>query len=198
MRIVAIALGAALVVPTLVAAQASDGQVQAALQAAEAGQPYDPASIAASPIAGWVEYAALRRNIDTLPSSQGQAFLARYPGQAVAEAFRQAWLPALARRQDWPGFLAAWSPSIQDTTLRCVALNARQALGQVDATWTSDAQAIWRASGKALPGECDAPFALLANYVGLSPRVGESAETRGRRTCSAGECSRTVSMTQVR
>ena len=36
----------------------------AALQAAEAGQPYDPASIAASPIAGWVEYASLRRNID--------------------------------------------------------------------------------------------------------------------------------------
>ncbi len=32
----------------------------------------------------------------------------------------------------------------------------------------------------------------------LSPSVGESAETRGRRTCSAGECSRTVSMTQVR
>jgi len=148
-----------------------DAQVQAALQAAEAGQAYDPASVATSPIAGWVEYAALRRNIDTLPPQRGQDFLARYRGQAVAEAFRQAWLPALARRQDWTDFLAAWSPSIQDTALRCVALDARQALGQVDAAWTSEAQAIWRSTGKPLPSECDAPFAILAARGGLPPAL---------------------------
>ena len=89
----------------------------------------------------------------------------------MAEAFRQVWLPALARRQDWPDFLAAWSPSVQDTSLRCVALNARQALGQVDAGWTADAQAIWRSSGKSLPGECDAVFAILAARGGLPPAL---------------------------
>ncbi|MFT3897702.1 MAG: transglycosylase SLT domain-containing protein [Thermomonas sp.] len=148
-----------------------DAQVQAALQAAEAGQPYDQASIAASPISGWVEYASLRRNIDTLAPQQAQAFLARYRGKAVAEAFRQVWLPALARRQDWTNFLGAWSPSIQDTSLRCVALNARQALGQIDASWTSDAQAIWRSSGKSLPAECDPVFAILATRGGLPPAL---------------------------
>ena len=61
MRTVALLLGAMLAVPSLAAGQAGDGQVQAALQAAEAGQPYDPASVAASPLAGWVEYASLRR-----------------------------------------------------------------------------------------------------------------------------------------
>ena len=171
MRTVALLLGSLLAVPGLAAGQAGDGQVQAALQAAEAGQPYDPASVAASPLAGWVEYASLRRNIDTLPPQQGQAFLARYRGQAVAEAFRQVWLPALARRQDWTNFLAAWSPSIQDTTLRCVALNARQALGQIDANWTSDAQALWRSSGKSLPSECDPVFVLLAARGGLPPAL---------------------------
>ena len=171
MRTVALLLGAMLAVPSLAAGQAGDGQVQAALQAAEAGQPYDPASVAASPLAGWVEYASLRRNIDTLPPQQGQAFLARYRDQAVAEAFRQAWLPALARRQDWTNFLAAWSPTVQDTSLRCVDLDARQALGRVDATWTSDAQAIWRSSGKSLPSECDPVFALLAARGGLPPAL---------------------------
>jgi soluble lytic murein transglycosylase len=149
----------------------ADAQVRSALQAAEAGQDYDAASIATSPIAGWVEYASLRRNIDALPPQRGQDFLARYRGQAVAEAFREIWLAALARRQDWPDFLAAWSPSVQDTSLRCVALNARQALGQVDASWTADAQAIWRSSGKSLPDTCDAPFAILAARGCLPPAL---------------------------
>lgn len=169
MRSITLLLLAVLAVPA--AAAPGDAQVQAALQAAEAGQDYDAAAIAASPVAGWVEYASLRRNIDTLPPQRGQDFLARYRGQAVAEAFRQVWLPALARRQDWPDFLAAWSPSVQDTSLRCVALNARQALGQADAGWTADAQAIWRSSGKSLPGECDAVFALLAARGGLPPAL---------------------------
>ena len=169
MRSVTLLLLAVLAVPAMAAP--GDAQVQAALQAAEAGQNYDAAAIAASPVAGWVEYASLRRNIDTLPPQRGQDFLARYRGQAVAEAFRQVWLPALARRQDWPDFLAAWSPSVQDTSLRCVALNARQALGQVDAGWTADAQAIWRSSGKSLPGECDAVFAILAARGGLPPAL---------------------------
>ena len=169
MRSITLLLLAVLAVPA--AAAPGDAQVQAALQAAEAGQDYDAAAIAASPVAGWVEYASLRRNIDTLPPQRGEDFLARYRGQAVAEAFRQVWLPALARRQDWPDFLAAWSPSVQDTSLRCVALNARQALGQVDAGWTADAQAIWRSSGKSLPGECDAVFALLAARGGLPPAL---------------------------
>ena len=169
MRSVTLLLLAVLAVPAVAAP--GDAQVQAALQAAEAGQDYDAAAIAASPVAGWVEYASLRRNIDTLPPQRGQDFLARYRGQAVAEAFRQVWLPALARRQDWPDFLAAWSPSVQDTSLRCVALNARQALGQVDAGWTADAQAIWRSSGKSLPGECDAVFAILAARGGLPPAL---------------------------
>jgi soluble lytic murein transglycosylase len=149
----------------------SDAQVRTALQAAEAGQDYDAAAVAGSPVAGWVEYASLRRNIDTLPSQRGQDFLARYRGQAVAEAFREVWLAALARRQDWTSFLAAWSPAIDSIALRCVALNARQALGRMDASWNADAQAIWLGSGKPLPSECDAPFALLASRGGLPPAL---------------------------
>ncbi len=154
-------------------ASAQTASARAALEAAERGT-FDAAKfpgIAAHPLYGWVEYAALRRNVDTLSNSQAQAFLNRYRGQAVAEAFREIWLAALSRRQDWPAFRSAWAPSIKDTTLRCAELDARQATGASDAQWVKDAQAVWRSSGKSLPSTCDAPFAILASKGGLSPAL---------------------------
>ena len=147
--------------------------ISAAITAAEGGQ-FDASQfpgIAGDPLYGWLEYAGLRRDIDTLSNTQAQAFLARYRGQAVAEAFRELWLAALSRREDWPAFRAAWSPAIKGAALRCAELNARQATGNSDAQWTSDAQAIWRSSGKPLPSECDAPFAVLAAKGGLPPAL---------------------------
>jgi soluble lytic murein transglycosylase len=149
-------------------------QVRAAIQAAELGQfnAVQYGNLAAHPLYGWIEYAALKRDIDTLPDAQGQAFLARYKGQAVAEAFRELWLAALSRREDWPAFRAAWSPSIKGNVLRCAELNARQATGAADQQWTSDAQALWKALGsKQTPKECEAPFAVLAAKGGLPPAL---------------------------
>ncbi|NUS39430.1 MAG: lytic transglycosylase domain-containing protein [Lysobacter sp.] len=155
-------------------AQAPDPQllplVRTALAAAERGD-YDAAQfagLAGHPLAGWIEYATLRRNIDTLPPPQAQAFLQKHPADAVGQAFREIWLAATARRQDWPAFRAAWVPSIRSTMLRCTELDARQATGHAGAQWTSDAQALWR-TGEALPDVCDNPFAVLAARGGLPP-----------------------------
>ncbi len=145
-----------------------DAANRAALEAAERGQAAPVAT--GSSLAGWVEYAGLRRTIDTLPSAQALSFLKRYEGQAVADAFRGAWLPALSRRQDWPTLRAAWKPS-RDIGLQCAELNARQATGKTDAQWTADAQALWRSSGKSLPDACDPVFAILANQGGLPPAL---------------------------
>lgn len=158
------------------AAQSPDpqsAQISAAIAAAERGQ-FDatqPPGLTGHPLYGWVEYAALRRNIDTLSNAQAQAFLTRYRGQAVAEALRELWLAALSRREDWPAFRAAWSSSVKSAVLRCSELNARQATGGADAQWVSDAQALWRSSGKPLPSGCDAPFAVLAAKGGLPPAL---------------------------
>jgi soluble lytic murein transglycosylase len=146
-------------------------RARVALDAAERGEQAASPLPTDHPLAGWVEYAALRRSIDTLPAADGQAFLSRYRGQPVAEAFREQWLAALARREDWPSFRSAWSASIKSTALRCAELNARQALGAIDADWTRDAQALWRASGKSLPNECDAPMSILAAKGGLAPAL---------------------------
>ncbi len=147
-------------------------RVRAALEAAEVGR-FDAgqySDIARHPLYGWVEYANLRRNVDTVDAAQAQSFLSRYRDQPVANAFRESWLPSAARRLDWSGFLAAWSPSIKNTALLCGELNARQQLGRADAQWTRDAQAIWR-TGKSLPDECDAPMAALAANGGLTPEL---------------------------
>ena len=140
-----------------------------AISAAERGQPVDAARFTGNPLYGWLAYASLRRNIDTLPTGEAQAFLSRHEGQAVADTFRTAWLAALARREDWSTFRAAWDPSISDVALRCAELNARQATAAIDARWIKDAQDIWRSSGKSLPDACDPAFAALAAKGGLTP-----------------------------
>ena len=152
------------------AQSAQDEQARIAIAAAEIGLPAIPLP-ANHPLQGWLEYAGLRRNIDTLPAAQAQAFLARHGDQPVAGLFREAWLAALAKRGDWATFRTAWSPSIESTALRCAELDARERTGAADARWTQDAQAIWRSSGKALPKECDAPFAALGQRGGLTPAL---------------------------
>ncbi|WP_149196639.1 lytic transglycosylase domain-containing protein [Luteimonas suaedae] len=158
------------VVSTAAHAQSDDLQLRQALEATARGQPV-PAHMASHPAYGWIEYAGLRRNIDTLPAAQAQAFLSRYQGQAVAEAFREDWLRALYKRQDWAGIRTAWLPSIGNTALRCIELEARQRSGAADAQWDRDVQEIWRSSGNSLPDDCDAPFAALAARGGLTPEL---------------------------
>ena len=147
-------------------------QIRAALQAAESGgfTASPSAVLSRHPLYGWVEFAALRRDPDAISTAQAQAFLKRYEGQAVAESFRALWLPALARRQDWPTFLSAWKPS-SSTALQCAELNARQATGRTDAQWTQQAQEIWRKGAKSLPDGCEPVFALLSSQGGLTPAL---------------------------
>ena len=147
-------------------------EVAAAIAAAERGE-LDAARAQAlqTPVQGWIEYAALRRDLDTLPVARGEAFLARHRGKPVAEAFRADWLASLARRNEWTAFRAAWSPAIESTELRCIELQARLQTGADDAQWVRDAQAVWTGSGKSLPEACDPVFAALDARGALTPEL---------------------------
>ncbi|MGV8922849.1 MAG: transglycosylase SLT domain-containing protein [Thermomonas sp.] len=147
-----------------------DADLRGAFEAATRGQLDDATRTryAKHPLAGWLEYADLRRDFDALPTERGTAFLTKYREQPVATTFRSEWLAALAKRQQWQAFLATWQDDIDDTALRCMQLNARMALGRTDATWTRDVQAVWRSSGRSLPDACDAAFATLDTQGGLS------------------------------
>ena len=145
--------------------------LRAAFEAAERGT-LPPATLAAHanhPLAGWLEFAALRRDLATLPLAQGDAFLRRRGNEPVGAAFRNEWLAALAKRNEWQAFLGHWRDDIESTSLRCLQLQARQQLGRSnDPGWVRDAQALWRSSGKSLPDQCDSPFAQLAAQGGLT------------------------------
>lgn len=159
--------------PSLLAAPATiappDPALRAAFDAAARGRLDDVAlaGFRSQPLAGWLEYAALRGQFDTLPVARGNAFLAARKGEPVAVPFRSEWLAALARRNQWPAFLANWDAGIDDVALRCLRLQALMAMNGVDAPWTAEARAIWRSSGSSLPAQCDPPFALLAAQGGL-------------------------------
>lgn len=156
--------------PGAAAAQSDTVQLRSALESAARGQPA-PAHMASHPAYGWVEFASLRRNLDSLPLGQAQSFMERNAGQAVAELFREEYLRALHKRQDWAGIRAVWSPAITNTRLRCIELDARQRLGAADAPWDQAVQEIWRSSGASLPDECDAPFAALDARGALTPAL---------------------------
>ena len=147
-------------------------RIEAAIQAAERGS-FDASEyrdLGGHPLYGWVEYASLRHTIDSVTAPRANAFLQRYDGQVVADAFRESWLAETARREDWNAFLAAWAPT-ESSTLRCAHLRARDATGRADAQWVSDAQAIWLRGGKSLPNSCDAVFATLEAKGALTPAL---------------------------
>ena len=65
-------------------------RVREALDAAERGG-FDAAQytdLSRHPLYGWIEYAGLRRNIDTLSNAQAQSILARYGDQAAGNALQ--------------------------------------------------------------------------------------------------------------
>lgn len=148
----------------LAGAQDLDAQrplVRSALEAAERGQaPTQDPTLTQHPLRGWIEFAQLKRDIDRVGNAQAQEFLQRNAGQAVAAAFRSVWLPALARRKDWDALLAHWQPT-DNIGLRCARLQAQWVLGKADATWTRQAQELWRAAARPLPDGCDPVFAAL-------------------------------------
>ncbi len=146
----------------------SDAALKAAIDAASRGELNDAmrAGIRDNPAAAWADYAGLRRDIDTLTPAQAEAFLRAYPDDAVGRSFREDWLAALSRRQDWTRFLATWQPTIERTSLRCMALNARNQAGQADAQWMQDVRRQWL-SGKSVSAECDPAFAAWQARGGL-------------------------------
>ncbi|WP_058836282.1 lytic transglycosylase domain-containing protein [Luteimonas abyssi] len=155
---------------TAQSSSAADTALRSAFEAAARGQPA-PTHMSGHPAYGWIEYAGLRRDLANLPAAQANAFLQRYDGQPVAAAFREDWVRALHRRQDWAGVRAAWSADIAAPALRCMELDARQRLGAADDAWNEEVAAIWRSSGNSLPDECDAPFAALDARGGMTPAL---------------------------
>jgi soluble lytic murein transglycosylase len=111
-------------------------------------------------LAGYLDYAALRRDLRTLDPARARRFLDREGGSQLGTQFRREWLTELARRSDWKTFLAFDDSGDEGASaaLRCLRLRARIAGPGRDPareqTIRDELLALWP-TGQSLPGACD-------------------------------------------
>ncbi len=90
------------------------------------------ARLANYPLASYVEYYRLKPRLATAAPDQVRAFLARYPGTAIAERLRNDWLLELGKVRNWSVF-DQQTPQLMtegDLQVRCYALMSRVAKGE--------------------------------------------------------------------
>ncbi len=122
-------------------------------------------ALAAFALYPYLEYAALRRTIEIVPSQAVESFLARYPDLPVTPALRVAWLRELARREDWPRFLATYRGERNDH-VRCARVQALRATGQSQAAIDA-ARELWLV-GYRQPQGCIVAFDFLEQSGALT------------------------------
>lgn len=128
---------------------------------AAAARPY-----ADHPLAPYLDYAALRRQVDHADVASIATFVERHADVPIAAALRTEALRAFAKRQDWTGFRTLYRDS-SDPALRCGDLLSRQSAPPA-ADWLDTAQALWL-SGGSQPSLCDAVFDALRRAGRLTP-----------------------------
>ena len=119
------------------ALSASDLAMKNALIDAERGtlSAEQKAALAHHPLASWLEYAELRRALDTRTLSQGSAFLQRHPKDAVGRTFSTFWLPTLSRRVQWNELARLADLNAKSDNERCLAAFALAMGGSKDTQW---------------------------------------------------------------
>ena len=86
-----------------------------ALEQAERGKlAAPPRSLVDHPLAAYLELARLRHKPEALTAKQVSTFVARHADSPVSDLLQRVWWDELARRQDWPGWLAADVPLDDD------------------------------------------------------------------------------------
>ena len=128
--------------------------------------------LADHPLAAYLDYALLRRQLATVAPQQVRSFLDQHAGTPLAGPLRAAWLETLAGRGDWASWRAFddGAPLSARTPLqRCAALRAR--LDQrLDTALLDDIEATWL-SGSSLPDRCDPAFAALKAAGRITPEL---------------------------
>lgn len=141
-----------------------------ALEMAEAGPLAEYASVsrryARHPLAPYLDYAVLHRQLDRVQAATIAAFVDRHAQIPIAAVLRTQALFALARRQDWAGFRLLYTGS-SDPALRCADLLSRQTTPP-DGAWLEAGLSLWL-NGHSQPKLCDGVFEALRKAGQLTP-----------------------------
>ncbi len=108
------------------------------------------------PIAAYLDLDAFRQRLDEAQSAEVRRFLDEHKDYPFRYRLLGAWLDVLAKREDWPGYLAFYDQR-KDALYECRYLLARLETGQTEGLMKA-VEKRWL-SGYSQPKACDDPFA---------------------------------------
>ncbi len=115
----------------------------------------------------WIDFWALAPRLQQATQADVDAYARAWPKTLPQRLLRQRWLAELARRQDWAGFLQAYTArDDDDPQLQCMAAQARFSTGHVDTS--AQVLALWR--GQPAGGYGCNPAARALLQAGLIDR----------------------------
>jgi soluble lytic murein transglycosylase len=107
------------------------------------------------PLATYLEYDRLARDIKSVNAVEVTTFLNKTPSEPLNQRLRSAWIFELARREAWQDLMDTYRPT-DDLAIRCLQFNARQELGRTAELW-DETKSVWLV-GKEAPRECEDPY----------------------------------------
>lgn len=120
----------------------------------------------AFPLYPYLRYAEIQHRLESVSPSTVTSYIEHYPELPVTPVLRNAWLRELARRQDWPEFLASYQGE-RNVYLRCALVQAKFATGEKDQA-IAVARELWHV-GYRQPQSCNPAFDLLERSGELPP-----------------------------
>lgn len=120
------------------------------------------------PLKPYLKYTELRRRLYLLPYEDVDQFLYAQENTYLANRLLKNWLRTLAKRKRWHSYLSYYSPSLGNTKLACLYMQARLHTG--DATVFKDTPALWNV-GKSQPKACDPVFKAWIKEGYLTPEL---------------------------
>ncbi|MEZ5572414.1 MAG: transglycosylase SLT domain-containing protein [Halioglobus sp.] len=108
------------------------------------------------PLAIYLDYAKLVRQVDEVTPAAAQDFLGRSADSPLRNRFLTVYLNRLGKDQRWQEFLKAMPTEPNSAGLKCFYFRAQLAQGNEDSAWQGAAR-LW-VQGKSQPDECDALF----------------------------------------
>ncbi|NLB15106.1 MAG: transglycosylase SLT domain-containing protein [Gammaproteobacteria bacterium] len=146
------------------------GSFKRALETAENRPPAEFSAVAkrhaGHPLAPYLEYAALRRQLEHIDAARIADFAERHADLPITPLLRSQALHALAKRKDWAGFRQLYRGS-SDASLRCADLLSR-GTATPDSQWLDAGLELWL-HGRSQPALCDEVFARLTSAGRLTP-----------------------------
>jgi soluble lytic murein transglycosylase len=126
------------------------------------------AQLADYPLLPYLEYRAIDARLATLPQTDVDAFLQRYPDTYLAARLERQWVETLAAQQRWADVVRYHNPANTTVELACQALQARLATG--DASAFAEVASLWNVA-RSQPNACDPVFSAWQQAGYLTPAI---------------------------